>query len=178
MTFAASESDLVQAYLTSNKITWSAGDWATCQPQGQSDQICIWNATKLGNQPIQSQLDAMKTYVSNQQQAAQYGGVLSAGLVITSTATSILNGTYAVDSAAQFNINSEAVSILTNGNFTNGQTTKPWPDASGALHTFNATQFKTFATAISQYIDALLVTKQTLLAGQSASWPSSSVTIP
>ncbi len=176
--FAATENDLVQAYLASSKIAWSSGDWHTCQPQGQADQVCSWNTAKLGAQPTQTQLNAMATYVTNQQQAAQYNGLLTAGVTITSTATAALNGTYALDSQTQCAVNSEVLSITVNGVFTNGQTTKPWPDASGAVHAFTTTQFKAFATAVSNYVDGLVTARATLLAGQSVAWPVSTATIP
>jgi hypothetical protein len=129
-----------------------------------------WNVTTA---TAAEQAARLATQTNNTYQTA-----LNTGLAVTSTATAALNGTYAVDPTTQFNINSEVVSILTNGTFTNGQTTKPWPDASGAVHTFTTTQFKTFATAVSNYIDGLMTTRATLLAGGSASWPANTATIP
>jgi hypothetical protein len=112
------------------------------------------------------------------QTESQFQTALGTGITITSTATPALNGAYAVDPTTQFNINSEVVSILTNGVFTNGQTTKAWPDISGPVHVFTVAQFKTFATAVSNYVDGLITTRSTLLAGQSAAWPTASATIP
>jgi hypothetical protein len=49
------------AYLSVNKIAYTAGDYQTGQPEGQADQVLIWNTTKLGTQPTQAQLDSAYT---------------------------------------------------------------------------------------------------------------------
>jgi len=46
------------AYLSVNKIAYTAGDYQTGQPEGQPNQILSWNTAKLGAQPTQAQLDA------------------------------------------------------------------------------------------------------------------------
>jgi len=46
------------AYLSVNKIAYTAGDYQTGQPEGQANQILEWNTAKLGAQPTQAQLDA------------------------------------------------------------------------------------------------------------------------
>lgn len=86
---------------------------------------------------------------------------LTSSITITSTGTSALNGTYAVDPATQQKIIAEAVYIQVTGgigvgNFTNGQSTRGWPDITGTPHTFDTTHFVPFAEAVAQYVDALV----------------------
>ena len=77
--------------------------------------------------------------------------------MITSTGTPALNGTYALDQGSRSNITAEQVYIATTGKFTNGGTTKPWPDLAGAMHTFPSTaEFTAFAEAVAGYYDALV----------------------
>lgn len=59
------------AYLTVNNIVFSNGDYKTGQPQGQANQILYWNATKLGAQPTQAQLDEATPIYEGQQIAEQ-----------------------------------------------------------------------------------------------------------
>jgi hypothetical protein len=59
------------AYLTVNKIAFSAGDYQTGQPEGQADQILYWNTAVLGAQPTQAQLDAAYPIWEGQQIQAQ-----------------------------------------------------------------------------------------------------------
>ena len=48
----------IQAYLSQNNIVCSSGDYQTGQPEGEPDQVLVWNTDKLGVQPTQDQLDA------------------------------------------------------------------------------------------------------------------------
>jgi len=59
------------AYLTVNKIAYTAGDYQTGQPEGQADQILSWNTAKLGAEPTQAQLDAAYPVWEGQQIQAQ-----------------------------------------------------------------------------------------------------------
>lgn len=118
--------------------------------------------------------------------ATAYAGKIAGGLSITSSSTPQLNGTYPIDPTTQARINGEATYIqatsgwISSGTFTNGQTTKPWLDVSGAPHTFpTVLQFQSFAQAMARYVDALMTAEQTAIATNSAaSWPSNSATIP
>ena len=47
----------IQAYLSQNNIAFSSGDYQTGQPEGQADQVLVWNTERLGPQPSQEQLD-------------------------------------------------------------------------------------------------------------------------
>jgi len=59
------------AYLSVNKIAYTAGDYQTGQPEGQPNQILSWNTAKLGAQPTQAQLDAAYPIWEGQQIQAQ-----------------------------------------------------------------------------------------------------------
>ena len=50
--------DKIKSYLSQNGIVYSSGDYETGHPEGQPDQVLVWNAEKLGPQPTQEQLDA------------------------------------------------------------------------------------------------------------------------
>jgi len=115
----------------------------------------------------------------SQAQAAQtqYNAAIVSGLTVNWSTSTALNGTYALDQATQFNITAENVSILVNNAFTNGLSTKNWPDQAMTFHSFTIAQFKAFATAAGQYIDALISASQATAAGQSTTWPSASITI-
>ena len=82
---------------------------------------------------------------------------LSAGLAITSTGTSALSGTYAVDQLTQDHVQSEMISLLASGGtaFADGSASVAWPDMAGGLHTFSLTEFRAFALAIGAYVAAL-----------------------
>jgi hypothetical protein len=59
------------AYLSVNNIPCGAGDYLTGQPEGQPNQILVWNTAKLGAEPTQAQLDAAMPIYEGQQIAAQ-----------------------------------------------------------------------------------------------------------
>lgn len=107
-----------------------------------------------------------------------YYAAFSAGVVITSTGTPALNGTYACDSDTQRNIVSEQVYISADGTFTNGGSTMAWPDMVGAYHLFpSTTEFTAFAKAVAQYVQALATALATVQAGGSWAPPSNALTI-
>ena len=59
------------AYLSVNNIPCGAGDYLTGQPEGQPNQILVWNIDKLGAEPTQAQLDEAYPIWEGQQIAAQ-----------------------------------------------------------------------------------------------------------
>lgn len=109
--------------------------------------------------------------------AAQYAAALAAGLTLSWSTSTTLDGTYDIDPQTQAYISGEITSILMNGTFTNGQPTRVWLDAASAPHTFSIAQFKAFATQVALTVDALLTAQATAAAGGSATWPSASATI-
>jgi hypothetical protein len=93
--------------------------------------------------------------------AAKYGAAIAAGMNITSSSTSSLNGTYAIDPTSQQRVAAISLYIQVNGKFPAGQSSLPWPDAAGTPHAFaTPSQFQAFATAMGDYV-ALLSIGQT-----------------
>jgi hypothetical protein len=127
-----------------------------------------------GNTP-----DAAPAPTAAEAAQAAYSAAIAAGLATTWSTSTTLNGAYALDQATQFNMTAETVSILTNGTFTNGQTTRNWPNAAGAFQSLTLAQFKALASAIALYLDGLAsaLALAAASAGGAASWPSVTVTI-
>ena len=110
---------------------------------------------------------------------ASYTQAIAAGVNITSTGTPSLNGTYALDLNTRSNVTAEQVYIATNSTFTNGGTTRAWPDAVGAFHTFpSTTEFTAFATAVAKYYDALATAYAVVQGGGFWSAPSMPAALP
>jgi hypothetical protein len=101
----------------------------------------------------------------------------SQGIVITSTSTPALNGTYAVRGLAFEAMQAEIDAILLAGStpaFVDGTQSVNWPDMSGAGHSFTVAQFHTLANAIGNYNVQLLQ----YAAGILTSPPANTATIP
>jgi hypothetical protein len=108
----------------------------------------------------------------------QYTAAISSGIVLTSTSTPALNGTYGVATTDQANISSEALFISTFQEFSTDTDTMGWADSSGAIHTFpNTTLFMAFAKASAQYVSACKQALITLTRGGTATFPSNAITI-
>lgn len=105
----------------------------------------------------------------------QAAALLSVGLTIISTATTSLNGIYAVDATSIGYVNSELNSILLNATFADGTTTIEWPDTSDALHACNVPQFKTLAAALGAFVSGA---RKCILGASGATLPAATVTIP
>lgn len=102
---------------------------------------------------------------------------ISAGIVIASTSTSSLNGTYGLDQISQSNVNATVTYILLNGTFPGGGATMPWVDQNGGVHIWpNVTEFKAFATEFANYVAAVAL--YSVSNGASGSLPPNTVTIP
>lgn len=105
-------------------------------------------------------------FASMQEGLASYFVAVTAGVQITSTGTPSLNGTYALDINSRSNITAEQVYIATTSKFTNGGSTRQWPDISGAFHAFpSTTEFTDFAEAVAQYYDSLATAVAVVQAG-------------
>jgi len=95
-----------------------------------------------------------------------YNAAVVAGVIIVSTGTPALNGTYPLDQTSIGRITSEQVFITNTSKFTNGQTTRGWLDSSGAPHMFpSIAEFTAFAETIALYDDALITALTVGLAG-------------
>jgi hypothetical protein len=98
---------------------------------------------------------------------------LSAGLIITSTGTPALNGTYAVDQLSQMDVIAIETSLNAGKGFPGGAATFGYPDAAGAMHSFSQTNFTDFAAAIRDYVYGC----RAVIAETSTTLPSNSVQI-
>jgi len=105
--------------------------------------------------------------------AQQAVAMLAAGFQLTSTSTPALNGTYGCDPTSQSIVQSEIIALLLNAKFTNGNAAFAHFDKGGGQHSFSATQFKAFATAIAQFIGTLLP----IVATNSGTLPTQPTTI-
>jgi hypothetical protein len=98
--------------------------------------------------------------------------MIAAGIGITSVGTPALDGTYAIDPTSQGDIVAVSAYIGEFGTFPNAQTTLPYPDISGTIHTFpSVLEWAGFAKAVADYVAAIEETANILTAGGSASWP-------
>jgi hypothetical protein len=108
----------------------------------------------------------------------QFNAAISAGVVVASSSTPSLNGTYGIASTDQSNISSEALFISTFQEFTTATDTIDWADASGAIHTFpSTTLFMTFAKLVGQYVSACKQTLIALTSGGTATFPNNELTL-
>lgn len=102
---------------------------------------------------------------------------LAAGIVVASVASAALNGTYAVDVAAQRKVSAIAAGIASRGRLPGGGATFTYPEMSGALHTFASADFLNLAAVIEDYVYALETAAAATAAGESVSWPEAAAAI-
>jgi hypothetical protein len=108
----------------------------------------------------------------------QYAAAISGGIVVTSTSTPTLNGTYGVSTTDQSNVSSESLFISTFQEFSTGVDTMGWADMSGAVHMFPSTAlFMAFAKATAQYVSACKQALIVLTSGGTATFPSNAINI-
>jgi hypothetical protein len=154
--------ELAAAGLFALQMAWTPDGSFTYGPAMTSDQTTAVAAVVAAHDPTKPDITQVASVVS--------------------TGTSALNGYYAINPTAQQQITSEAIYIqvtggIASGRFSNGQTTSDWPDAAGAFHTFNLTEFINFAEGIASYFRGVIAGQAAALKQQVPSWPST-VTIP
>lgn len=143
------------------------------QPHTDVDGVC----TNMTSAQVTALQAAEAASQANAAFKSSVEAALANGVVVTSTGTPALNGTYAIDPISQGQLNAVVTYILLNGSFPGGNVTMPWTDASGAVHVFpSVTAFKGFATAYADYTAAVVLYEQS--AGQAGSLPSNAITIP
>lgn len=124
-------------------------------------------------QTIQAAAAAQQAALLPQKNAS---AAISSGIVITSTGTPALNGTYPLDQDTQGQLNGVITFILINGTFPNGISEMPWYDTSGAMHLFpSVAAFKDFATAFANYVATVTIYANS--GGTIGSIPSNNITI-
>ncbi len=88
--------------------------------------------------------------------AQQATAAIGAGLTITLSGTMTLAATlFPTDPATTAKIGAVVTAINADGTFPGGATSFPMKDATGAWHTFNASQYKAVAGGIAAYVAAL-----------------------
>lgn len=176
---AQTANDLVYLWLSQHGLAAVAGDYRTCQPDGQPDQICGWNTTNLGTQPTADQLSALTSAWQAQQSAPQtYATLMRNGVQITSTGTPAINGTYAVSAEAKANLTGIVSGLSALQGLPGNADTFLYLDASRTPHAFDSAQITALARAVRDFIYAADIAEATALAGGSPAWPSNQITIP
>lgn len=107
----------------------------------------------------------------------EYESLLSGGIVLTSTGTPALNGTYSVTAPAQHNISGIMSGIANGLGLPGGGSTFQYQDMSGKLHAWSATAFPELARAVRDFVYNCDVTLTTIQAAGVATFPSNQVTI-
>jgi hypothetical protein len=158
--------ELAAAGLLGLQFSWGADGVIEFGPEVTDAQKTAVNAVYAAHDPAKADPNA---------ELAQR---LAAGIVITSTATPALNGTYSINEESQRFISGTAAGIAARNRLPGGQATFAYGDAAGQTHAFSQQDFLNFADAVEDYVYLLYATAQQLLAGQSAPWPSNAVTIP
>lgn len=109
--------------------------------------------------------------------ATNYQNAIFAGIVLTWTTSTTLNGTYALDQITMGKLNSIWTVVLANGTFPNGTALQPWHRMDGTSVTMSSPQFKAFGTAVSKYVAALDAAQFSQAGGGSPTWPSNAVSV-
>lgn len=125
----------------------------------------VWNGTAI--------VEASTPPLTPAQQAE---AAMAAGIIITSTGTPSIDGTYSIGPASQANVNATVTYILLNNAFPRGQQTLPWATVDGTVHLFpSVAVFKAFATAFADFVAAVAVYADSN--GTVGSIPSNQITI-
>ena len=106
-----------------------------------------------------------------------YANAIAAGITLTWTSSTTLNGTYALDQTSMGKLNTIWTVVLANGTFPNGTALQPWHRADGTAVTFSSPQFKAFGTAVSKDIAQLDAAQISQAGGGNPTWPSNAVLI-
>lgn len=143
---------------------------------------CV-NTAQIPEPPSYAALSATDPRVTAFQNASGAPAALAQhiaqGITITSTSAPAVDGTYAMDDTARANITAIASAINAGMGFPQEVSTYQYPDASGVPHGFPSTAaFLSFAKAARDLYDAEAKAAQAQGAGQTPSWPSTTVTIP
>jgi len=106
--------------------------------------------------------------VAEENSDSLYHAAVSAGVMLISSSTPSLNGTYSLTEAARGNIQAAYIGLKSGDGLPGGGASFNYPDQNGGAHIFTATTFPPFAIAMRDYYYALTQ-------GQS---PAQPVTIP
>jgi len=136
---------------------------------------CPQDPTAYPNQAVIDSSDARyQAFINPMETIAQkVAALLSSGVVITSTGTPALNGTYAADQLSQSDIIAIETSLSAGKGFPGGESTFSYPDLTGAMHTFNEADFTNLAAAVRDFVYGC----RAVAAGESTAMPTASAVI-
>ncbi len=121
------------------------------------------------------------TYVASQTALANalaaYNAAINGGIVLTSTGTPALNGTYSTTDTAQKNISAIVTGIAAGLGLPGGGSTFQYLDANNQPHAFDSSHFTAFAAALRNFVYQCDIAVATIQNGGSATFPSNNVTI-
>ncbi len=112
----------------------------------------------------------------NQAQST-FQSLISDGIILTSTGTPALNATYSTTDTAQKNVSVVVTGIAAGLGLPGGGTTFQYLDASNVPHSFDASHFTAFASALRNFVYNCEITLATIQNGGTATFPSNLVTI-
>ncbi len=161
------EADDVYAVVQNGAVT---GFYANAAPSPAPPNCCT--VMDRGDPRIAAFLNPAPT------PAQAYETAIASGLVVTSTSTPALNGTYSVTPTAQRNFASIAAGIGSGQGLPHGAATISWLDVQGAPHVFTAVQILSLADAVRDYVYDLQQAQAALEAATAAAWPAANVTLP
>jgi hypothetical protein len=107
----------------------------------------------------------------------KYSNAIAAGIILTWSSSTTLNGTYAIDPVTMSQLNSVWTVLVANNFFPNGTALQPWKMMNGTAVKMGAPQFKNFGTALSKYVAQLGEARDAEAGGGTPTWPSNQVTI-
>ena len=103
--------------------------------------------------------------------------LINGGIVLTSTGTPTLNGTYSTTELAQSGITAIVTGIAAGLGLPGGGTTFQYLDSSNIAHTFDQSHFTAFAAAVRNFVYECKITLAAIQTGGTATFPSNVVTI-
>lgn len=112
----------------------------------------------------------------NQAQST-FQALIANGIILTSTGTPALNGTYSTTDTAQKNVSSVVTGIAAGLGLPGGGTTFQYLDAANIPHAFDTSHFTAFAAALRNFVYNCEITLATIQNGGTATFPSNLVTI-
>lgn len=107
----------------------------------------------------------------------QIATAMAAGIIITSTATPSLNGTYPIDADTQVKLGNTVTYVMLNSAFPPASAASlPWYDVAGNAHVFTSiSDFKNFATVFADFVAHIDIYASSN--GQVGSIPVNTITI-
>lgn len=109
--------------------------------------------------------------------ARMFRDAIGAGVTLTWTTSTRLNGHYAIDPTTINNLTSIRVHVQAEGTFPNGTALQPWQTTARVTVNMSLTQFETFCSTLFRYIAVCNAAQTSQAAGDNPVWPSSSINV-